>query len=211
MKKFLLTLILLILLILYIVFRGIINLYLPWNNYIAKNVAQHYVKDNISKNMELINDVKKNYKEGFYSVIFYSEYNKLTFEVLVDSKKFVVFKDNFKQNLFNKIICENTDDYFRKIFGYKGRYELKFITSDFYDLDKDYRNIEIGELNRYCKNINLYIHISYLEDMEIVENESKVFKLLNYMNKQNLNIDKIFIEYYSSPLSNPDYSYEFKM
>lgn len=196
--------------IIYIIFRGILNLWFPWNDYIVRYITLHYVEDNISEDMKQINDIEKNYKEGYYNVKFYSQYNNVFFCVFVDSKTFKVFKDTFKENLFNAIVRENMDDYFIKIFEDKARFELFFDTSDFNDLNKNYRGIELKELNKYCNNINLYIHINYLENIAQKEDESKILDLVNYMTEKNLNFNKVFVMYHSNSRIQPDYSYELK-
>lgn len=208
--KIILTILVFFLIIIYVIFRGILNLWFPWNDYIVRSIARYYVKDNISEDMEQINNIKKNYKEGYYNVKFYSQYNNVFFCVFVDSKTFKVFKDTFKENLFNAIVHENMDDYFIKTFEDKARFELFFDISDYNDLNKNYREIELEELNDYCNNINLYIHINFLENIEQKEDESKILELVNYMAEKNLNFNKVFIMYYSNSKIQPDYSYELK-
>lgn len=207
--KIILTIFVIFLMIIYIIFRGILNLWFPWNDYIIRSIAQYYVKDNISEDMEQVNKIEKNYKEGYYNVKFYSPYNNIFFDVLVDSKTFKVFKNTFKENLFNAIVHENMDDYFKKIFEDKARFELFFDISDF-NLNKNCRRIELKELNNYCNNINLYIHINYFKNIDKKEDENKILELIKYMSEKNLNFNKVFIMYYSNSKIQPDYSYELK-
>ena len=207
--KIILIIVLIICCIVYSIFKGLINMYLPFSNSVAKFVAERYVNEHISVNMRQIGKVDKNVKEGLFEIDFFCPDNRdIFFHVYVNSSDFDIFEDTYKRVLFSNIVHEKLDTYFKYCFGEMATYDVYFETSKFNDLNVDYANFKLSQINKFCENVDLYININYIENINCDEYDLKALKFINNCNVYNLEINKVFLRYYSKSKISPDYSYE---
>lgn len=197
--------------LLYGMFKSSINMCLPLSDSIAEFVAQEYVDENISANTSQIGNVDKNIKEGWFEVDFFCIDNRdIFFRVYVDSGTFSVFKDTYISAVCNNIFSNNFEEYFNDCFGKVAFYEVNFNTPKLNDGNIDLANLELSQINKFCKSIELNININYNGTVNYNQYNSSALKFISYCIEHNVNIDKIYLNYYSSSKIMPDYSYELR-
>lgn len=83
--------------LIYYVFHGLINIFFPFSDDIAKFIAIKYLNENIPAQAEQIGKVDKNIKDCLFEVDFFSVDNRdIFFSVYVDANNFKIYEDTYK-------------------------------------------------------------------------------------------------------------------
>lgn len=198
--------------LIYYLFHGLINIFFPFSDDIAKFIAIKYVNENIPTQVEQIGKVDKNIKDCLYEVDFFSVDNRnIFFSVYVDANNFKIYEDTYKTTVFKNAIHNEMDILFKNLFGNVATYDVFFKTSKFNDLNIVNNNIKLSQINEYCERITLYININYIDNINCDMYDKHALNFVYNCSLRKLNIDKVFLRYYSKSKNIPDLSYELKM
>lgn len=201
LKRFILRLIIIFLALMiyvYIVyFRGIVNMFIPLCEYIAKNQATQYIHTEISKEAKFC-ETKKLMTEGLYEISFLDT-NNFIFNVYVDSDDLDVvgttyYRDRIDNNIHNKF-----DSEFNKLFGNRANYH------NLVDLLKDWDNMTPEDIDKY--SIDITIRINYLDNFDYDNDKILADNFKNYLNENNIEVKTIFIDYFKRSQLCFDYDY----
>lgn len=195
--------------IVYYVFHGLINMFLPFSDNIAKFIAERYVNENIPVETEQIGNADKNINDCLFEIDFVCSDNRdIFFSVYVDSNNFSIYNDTYKKVVFNNAVHNEMDSIFNEIFGNAAAYDVYFKIYEGNNSDIVYDDVKLSDINKYCEKINLYININYIENIDRDVYDKKASSFADNCSKHKLGINKVFLSYYSKSDVVPGLSYE---
>lgn len=197
----------------YILFRGFINFYLPFNTYIVEYIAKSYVSSNIGNDFKQIGKVKKEIYNGCYIISFRSLDNNLFFRVYVDSTNFEIFKNTFQESFINGYFHNKLDSVFYEDFEENARYEIVLKTINNKEFIQKYKHISVKNIGKYIENLKVNIHINILNETEYEKYNIKASNFINDVkrNLTDINISQVTLFFYKNSNIIPQYSYEVKL
>lgn len=197
----------------YVLFRGFINFYLPFNTYIAEYIAKSYVSSNIGNDFKQIGKVKKEIYNGSYIISFGSLDNNLFFKVYVDSTNFEVFKNTFQESFINEYFHNKLDSVFYEDFEENARYEIVLKTINNKEFIQEYKHISVKNIGKYIENLKVNVHINILNETEYKKYNIKASNFIKDVKKNltDINISQVTLLFYKSSNITPQYSYEVKL